>query len=179
MTVTALSLAAGMSVTTAVPASAAEGVLKDSRGDRAESVDWTRLTVKNTSSAVRARITFVNLPARGLKDRTYGDVFFIASATIETYDVAEWQHYTVSAQRDEKGRTTTTLTYRDETGTSRTECPGVKVRWSAGRGGSVTLTVPRACMQTSRTVAVSAAAGSPVANRLWDSTKKKAIVAMD
>lgn len=169
-----------MSVTTAAPASAAEGVLKDPRGDRPASVDWTRLTVKNTSSAVRVRITFVNLPPRGLKDRTYGDLYFFANAKIETYDVAEWRHYSVTVQRDERGRMSTGLSYTDASGENiEAKCPGLKVRWSAGRGGNASMVVPRSCMQTSRTVAVTASAGNPVANRLYDSSKKYAIVAMD
>lgn len=124
-------------------------------------------------------MTFVNLPARGLRDRSFGELYFFANATIETYDVADWRHYSVTARRDSSGRTTTGLSYRDATGDSTARCPGLKVRWSAGRGGHVSMVVPRSCMQVSRTLAISASSGNPVVNRLWDSTTKKAIVSMD
>lgn len=172
-------LAAGMTVSLVVPASAAIGVLKDKRGDTVASVDWTRLAVTNTPNAIKARVDFVKLPARGLRDPDYGKLDFYATVVIETYDVAEWRHYFVSAYRGADGRTRTKIVYNDASGYSNARCAGLKVRWVAGRGGHVDMVVPRSCLQVSRSIAASARTGSAVVDRLYDTSSKKVLVAMN
>ena len=168
-----------MTITLAVPASADEAVLKDQRGDKVASVDWTRLAVTNTSTAVKSRIDFVNLPARGLRDERFDDLYMYVTTIIEAVDVAEWRHYYVSAYRGDDGRTRTKFIYNDASGYTTGRCAGLKVRWTAGSGGHVDMVVPRSCLKVSQSIAVSAASGNPVANRLYDASARRALVAMD
>jgi hypothetical protein len=172
-------LAAFLTITAAMPASATEGVLKDPRGDRPAPMDWTRVIAENTSTKVKVRINFVNLPTHGLQDPRLGELDFYATAVIESYDVADWRHYFVSAYRGANGKTKTTVVYNDASGYTRVRCANLKVRWVSGKGGYVEMVVPRSCLEVSRTIAVSAAAGSPVANRLYDESTKRALVGVD
>ncbi|WP_370614319.1 hypothetical protein [Mumia sp. Pv 4-285] len=142
--VVTVSCAAALALSSA-PASAEERSRTDRAGDAPARIDLTHVSYRHTEARVSARIRVPDLGRRGR-----------ASLAVSRFGIFEAGY--VAVVRKKPGRPATTrLLFFDHFDTTPRQCDGLRGSWKRATG-TVSISVPRACLDGHRTRKVYVAA---------------------